>query len=105
MFIVEREKEVKSQMPDIRDQISRIIRDKAYKQATIAKRAGLSPVQLCATLKRRRRLDANEFILVCNAMGMPLDDVVAYRPNLERNTSHEGIQDSNRSAYPAKQIR
>lgn len=67
-------------MPDVRDQISRIIRDRALKQATIAKRAGLSPVQLCAVLKRRRKLDANEFIQVCNAMGMALDDVAAYSP-------------------------
>ncbi len=66
-------------MPDIRDQISRIIHDRAHKQAVIAQRAGLTPDQFCAVLKHRRRLDANEFLAVCTALDMTPEDVAGYR--------------------------
>lgn len=66
-------------MPDVRDQISNIIQDRAYKQSTIAHRAGLTPDQLCAALKHRRKLDANEFLAVCTALGMTPEDVAGYR--------------------------
>ena len=69
---------VNSQKADVRDNITRIIRDRAYKQSTIAHRAGLTPDQFCAALKHRRRLDANEFLAVCAAMGMTPDDVARY---------------------------
>lgn len=70
-------------MPDIRDQISSIIRDRAHTQAVIAKRAGLTPDQFCSVLKHRRKLDANEFLAVCTALGMKPEDVAGYgaRPN------------------------
>ena len=67
-------------MPDIRDQISSIIQDRAHKQATIAQRAGLTPDQFCAVLKHRRKLDANELFRVCNALGMSPNEVEAYNP-------------------------
>lgn len=65
-------------MTDVRDQISQIIEDKAFKQSAIAKRAGMTPDLLCATLKKRRRLDANEFLMVCAAMGMTPEEVASY---------------------------
>lgn len=65
-------------MPDIRDNINCIIQDRAFKQCAIAKRAGLTPDQLCAVLKRRRKLDANEFMAVCAALGMSPEDVAGY---------------------------
>lgn len=64
--------------PDIRDQIFSIIHDRAYKQATIAQRSGLTPDQLCAVLKHRRKLDANEFLAVCAALDMSPEDVARY---------------------------
>lgn len=65
-------------MQDIRDQISRIIQDRAHKQAAIAQRAGLTQDQFCAILKHRRRLDANELFRVCDALGMSPNEVAAY---------------------------
>lgn len=65
-------------MPDVRDSISSIIHDRAHKQAAIAERAGLTPDQFCAVLKHRRRLDANEFLAVCAALGMTPEDVAGY---------------------------
>lgn len=65
-------------MPDIRDQISSIIQDRAHKQAVIAQRAGLTPDKLCAVLKHRRKLDANEFMAVCAALSMKPEEVASY---------------------------
>lgn len=65
-------------MADIRDQISRIIQDKAYKQSIIAQRAGMSSDQLCAILKKRRKLEANELFRVCDALGMSPEAVAGY---------------------------
>lgn len=65
-------------MQDVRDNIASIIQDRAHKQAAIAQRAGLTPDQLCAALKHRRKLDANEFLAVCTALGMTPEDVAGY---------------------------
>lgn len=65
-------------MPDVRDSIARIIRDRSHKQAAIAQRAGLTPDQFCAALKHRRKLDANEFLAVCEALNMTPEDVAGY---------------------------
>lgn len=73
-------------MPDVRDQITRIIQDRAHKQAVIAQRAGLTPDKLCAALKKRRRLDANEFLAVCAALDMTPEDVAAYKTKEEAHT-------------------
>lgn len=71
-------------MSDIRDQISNVIRDRAHKQSVIAQRAGLTPVQLCAVLKHRRKLDANELFRVCDALGMSPNEVASYAPGKQQ---------------------
>ena len=71
-------------MSDIRDQISCVIRDRSHKQSAIARRAGLTPVQLCAVLKHRRKLDANELFRVCEALGMSPGEVAAYVPEKQK---------------------
>lgn len=68
-------------MPDVRDNIALIIRDKAHKQSAIAQRAGLTPDKLCAALKHRRKLDADEFLAVCAALNMKPEDVAEYSNN------------------------
>lgn len=65
-------------MSDIRNQISTIIKDRALKQNAVATRAGLTPDQFCAVLKKRRRLEANELFKVCAAMGMTPEQVATY---------------------------
>ena len=67
-------------MSDVRNQIAAIIEDKALKQSVIAARAGLTPDKLCATLKGRRRMDANELLRVCAAMDMTPEQVANYKP-------------------------
>ena len=65
---------------DIRDNLREYIDDKAIKQAVIAPRVGLTASQLCAVLKKRRSLDANELFLLCDALGVLPDDLRAYKP-------------------------
>ena len=65
-------------MKDVRNQISRILEDRAHVQATIAKRAGLTPDQFNAVLKLRRRLDANEFLAVCAALDRPQQTIASW---------------------------
>lgn len=73
-----------TQIPDVRNSIAYIIQDRTYKQSTIAQRAGMTPDQFCAVLKHRRRLDTNEFLEVCTALGMTPDDVARYQGEASR---------------------
>ena len=73
-------------MVDVRDQILKIIEDRALKQSAIAFRSGLSPDKFCAVLKKRRRLDANEFLEVCATLGMAPNEVANYK------TTHSKFQ-------------
>lgn len=66
-------------MPDVRNQIAVIIQDGAHNQSEIARRANMTPDKLCSVLKLRRRLDANEFLRLCDALGMTPDDVTKYK--------------------------
>lgn len=75
-------------MPDVRDNITRIIRDRAHNQSVIARRAGMTPDKLCAALKHRRRLDANEFLAVCAALDMTPEDVAGYGGTVEGRPTH-----------------
>lgn len=70
-------------MNDVRDKISCIIRDRAHTQAIIAHRAGLTPDQLNATLKHRRKLEANEFLKICAALDMTPEQVAGYSTSAE----------------------
>jgi len=62
---------------DIRDNLGCYIKDKAMKQGEVAMRAGMTPNKLCAVLKKRRALDANELFSIC--------DVLEVTPELLRN--------------------
>ena len=60
-----------------------------YNQSVIARRAGMTPDKLCAALKHRRRLDANEFLAVCAALDMTPEDVAGYGGTVEGRPTHE----------------
>lgn len=75
-------------MPDVRDNIARVIQNQAYKQSTIAQRAGLTPDKFCDALKHRRKLDTNEFLAVCAALGMTPIEVADYEA-IGRRTDHD----------------
>lgn len=64
---------------DIRDNLGAFIDDSNLIQARIAKRAGLAPSKLCAVLKKRRDLEANELFDLCDALGTTPEALRAYK--------------------------
>ena len=68
---------------DIRDNLSAIIREKAFVQAEIARRSGLTPVKLGAVLAKKRKLDANELLRVCEVISITPDEVANYQNSQE----------------------
>ena len=64
-----------TEMRDVRLVIGEKIKDKGFSQAAIARKAGMTPQQLCDVVNLRRRLDANEMLDICDAMGIPYSDL------------------------------
>lgn len=56
-------------MNDVRDGVAVEIKAHGFKQAAIAKKAGLTEQQLSDIINKRRKLDANEMFSLCRAMG------------------------------------
>lgn len=56
-------------MRDARDGIAFEIRNRGFKQAAIASRAGLTEQQLSDIINKRRKMDANEMFRLCDAIG------------------------------------
>lgn len=69
-------------MRDARDGIALYIQDRGFKQAAIAAKAGLTNQQLCDILKKRRKMDANEMFMLCEAMDISPD--LLFRPTSEK---------------------
>lgn len=63
---------------DIRDNLGQYMKDKAVKQCEIATRAGMNPNKLCAVLKKRRALEANELLNLCDALETTPDSLRKY---------------------------
>ena len=68
-------------MPDVREQLRLVIKDRAYIQAEIALLADIAPGTLSAALNKRQRLDANAVCRLCSVLGMTFDEVMAYAPS------------------------
>lgn len=60
---------------DVRDLVAREIRTRGFKQSAIADMSGLTKQQLCDIINKRRRLDANEMVSLCRAMGITPNDL------------------------------
>lgn len=63
---------------DLRENIANIIRERSFVQAGIARKAGLTPMQLGQSLRKNRRLDTGEFLRICVALEMKPEDVIGY---------------------------
>ncbi len=66
---------------DIRDNLKKVISDKGFIQATVAKKAGLSPCKLSAVLSKSRKLEANEMFNLCEAIGISPCELKDYNSN------------------------
>lgn len=65
-------------MIDVRDCLKPAIEDTGFKQVAVAEKANLSVQQLSDIVNKRRRLDANEMISICNAIGITPDELLTY---------------------------
>lgn len=57
----------------IRENVSKYIKESGYKQEYIAKKIGISPQALSAVVHGRRELGLEEYIKTCDFFGVPYD--------------------------------
>lgn len=69
-------------MTDVRISLREIIRDKGFRQAAIAGKAGMSPCKLSQVVNLERKLEANEMFALCNAMGITPVELSEYKPQI-----------------------
>ena len=55
-------------LTDVRINLREIIRDRGFRQASIAWKAGMSPGKLSQVVNLEIKLEANEMFALCNAM-------------------------------------
>lgn len=55
---------------DSRSALNNLIKNGAYNQAAIAKKAGLTPSQLSGILNKRRKMDADEMFALCDVLNI-----------------------------------
>lgn len=65
-------------MRDIRDCIGIAIENQGFKKSEIARKIGLTPMQLTDVIKKRRKLEANEFLAICDVIRMGPQDIRSY---------------------------
>lgn len=69
-------------MTDVRISLREIIRDKGFRQAAIAGKAGMSPCKLSQVVNLERKLEANEMFALCNAMGITPVELSEYKSKI-----------------------
>lgn len=65
-------------MCDVRENLRSIIVDGGYKQNVIARKAQLTAAKLSAILNKSRKLDVNEMIVLCEALGITPEQLLNY---------------------------
>lgn len=55
---------------DVRIGLQRVLRERCLNQAAIARKAGMTPMQLSDILHLRRKIEANEMFNLCDAIGI-----------------------------------
>jgi transcriptional regulator with XRE-family HTH domain len=55
---------------DSRSALNDLIKNGAYNQAAIAKKAGLTPSQLSGILNKRRKMDSDEMFALCDVLNI-----------------------------------
>jgi DNA-binding Xre family transcriptional regulator len=64
---------------DVRDNLAHLIRDHGIKQTFIAKKTGIADTKIAAILNKNRKLDANELILICDALNTTPTELCNYQ--------------------------
>lgn len=76
--IIHSQNELRRIAMDIRENVLEIMHDKLLMQSQVAKAVGLTPSQMCAVVKKRRNLSANEFLRFCDVVHMTPTEVRDY---------------------------
>lgn len=63
--------------------IRRIIKDKGLKQCAVAEKAGFSPRLFSSMLNDKRKIEVNEYMRICDAIGVPLEQ---FKPRMPDKT-------------------
>jgi transcriptional regulator with XRE-family HTH domain len=69
-------------LKDVRISLREIIRDRGFRQAAIAGKAGMSPCKLSQVVNLERKLEANEMFALCNAMGITPVELSEYNTQI-----------------------
>lgn len=64
---------------DIRNSLKQVMKDRCCIHAAIARRANISPCKLSLILSLNRRLEANEFFSLCDALDMTPEELKNYK--------------------------
>lgn len=67
-------------MTDVRINLREMIRERGFRQAAIAKKAGMSPSKLSQVLNLERKLEANEMFALCDAMRITPVELSEHNP-------------------------
>lgn len=65
-------------MIDVRECLKPAIEDAGFKQGAVGEKIGLNDQQMSDIINKRRRLDANELIGICNVIGITPDKLLEY---------------------------
>lgn len=71
---------------DVRECLRPAIDRKGYRYQYVAKETGLSDQQLSDIMNKRRRLEANEFVRICEVIEMSPDEVLGYGVTTDQRT-------------------
>lgn len=61
---------------EIRQRIKDCINEKGIKQYVIARKAGFSPKQFSAMMTGKRKIYADDIVLICAALNVPADEFI-----------------------------
>lgn len=64
---------------DVRVNLRSVIRDRGFSQASIARKAGMTPFKLSQVVNLNRKLEANEMFALCDAIGMTPVELAEYK--------------------------
>lgn len=57
----------------VKQNIAKFLNDNGIKQVIISQKTGIQPQKISLILRGKRTLDIEEYVQICNALGVPYD--------------------------------
>ncbi len=64
---------------DIRENLRNYIEDKSIFKTAVARKSGMAYLPFISMLNKNRRLEANELLNICDALGVSIDEIRKYK--------------------------